>query len=385
MTISRLEKTRRQARCSSATLRSGAALLVVLFVTMVVAVLSMAVLVRANRQMLVADNGAARLKLDYLAESGLVHAKTLLLHPQEVATGPDGYWQGQEGLQIETGRDYYDVLVMRPVESDRCTYRIVSTARRDDGKELGSRLEGCLRLDPCIALWMGAGGQLPAGVAISGDVYCAGALTSSATINGDVFAEAFSGNSVGRAYPGTPAGVTFPEITSSAFSSWTTVTSVDCNHPSEPFEPDTGVLYSGGTLLLNGDVDIIGTLVVDGDLTIRGGCATIRPLKNGPAAVVSGRVIIESGGKLDASGLVQADAMTVGQTGSAVINGAVFLKSGGVVFPELPYGGEMLVRADAMMAAVRLVNSATMTWTNWSPAGGAFFKYVKRVEAAACP
>ncbi|MCD6394985.1 MAG: hypothetical protein J7M40_15960, partial [Planctomycetes bacterium] len=79
-------------------MRSGVVLLVVLFVSMVVAVISLGILARASRQMACGDTVAARLKLDYLAESGLVHAKTLLLNPQEVPTCQEGYWQPDPNL-----------------------------------------------------------------------------------------------------------------------------------------------------------------------------------------------------------------------------------------------------------------------------------------------
>ncbi|MBE0534296.1 MAG: hypothetical protein IH624_01405 [Phycisphaerae bacterium] len=387
--------TARTIKHSDANARSGAVLLVVLFVCMVVAMLSMTVLVRANRQVLSGDGGATRLKLDYLAESGLVHAKTLLLHPQNADTSGEGYWQGGEGLQVEAGNDYYDLTVTRSASGStaRCTYNIESQAYRlkNGDRTARSSLSAQLRLDPCIAYWAGAAASLPNRVTINGDVYCAGALSSAATVQGDVFADGFTGAATGQLQSRADAGVLFPDVTCTFFSPAynygglfylpRTVAPADCNNPPDPFSPSganpAGILYSVGPLALVGNVTINGTLVVDGDLTMQGGAVTITPAKNYPALVVNGNLTIQDTSRFTASGLVQVNTMTVASTaGNITVLGALFVRNAGVSVDSL-YGGEVVVTAAPMRSAVKLY-STTMALRQWSPAGGAFFKYVKR-------
>ncbi len=339
---------------NGANVRSGAVLLVVLFVSMVVALLSMTVLVRANRQVLVAGGSAAKLELDYLAEAGLVHAKALLLHPHDVAAGADGYWQGGEGLQIEAGDCYYDLTVTRPDVDDRCTYRITSRSYRS-GSGVQSNLEADLRLDPCIALRTGADASLPGSVTIRGDVYCGGVLSGSATLYGDVFgnADAFTGLRTGREYAATDLNLTLPDVNADHFSG-------------SIFEEDL-------TIDPNNIYDR--PICVVGNLTITDGAIiNISADKNYPALVVTGELSIESGAQLDARGLVKAGSMRVeASAGRVSVLGALFVDGGMVV--DGSYVGPITITADPMSAAVKTSNS-------WSPAAGGFFKYVKRVEAA---
>ncbi len=380
-------------------MRSGAVLLVVLFVSMVVAIISLGVLSRASRQMACGDTVAERLKLDYLAESGLVHAKTLLLNPQEVDTSPDGYWAGGDALQIlqlQTSDDYYDLEVTRSASGPtyRCTYDIECQAYRQEGAEriLQSNLYAQLRLDPCIAYWAGdADTSLSARATINGDVYCKANLTSSVVVNGDVFATTFTGSSTGQTYvPGT-LQVAYPDITIGYFSPtyrygelsyWPeSLPAEDCNNP-PPFEPDAGnpagVVYRQGNLRLMGDVAIDGTLVVNGDLTIRGpGSTVITASKNYPAVIVNGGLTVENGATLTIDGLVCAHSMTVADDADGItILGALFLRDTGIN-QDVSYSGDITITTAPMLSSVYLI-SASAPDIRWSPAGGAFFKYIRR-------
>ncbi len=390
-------------------MRSGAVLLVVLFVSMVVAIISLGVLSRASRQVACGDSMATRLKLDYLAESGLVHAKTLLLNPQEVTTSPDGYWQGDPNtpLQMQAGDDYYDLAVSRSASGPtyRCTYNIQSRAYRQKGAErtLQSNLYAQLRLDPCIAYWAGGNTTVPNTVTINGDVYCNGNLTSSTEINGDVFATGapgFTGTSTGQHYASIPEGVVFPSLLPSLYTpqydyveDWDSPAVVsyfsralgvnDCNNPPDAFMPDgnnpAGVLCRAGDLYLIGNVDITGTLVVDGDVIVKGGTTTISPLKNFPAIVATGTLKLETSGVLEnINGLVKTNAMTVAaDAGNITILGALFIETSGMDV-DAGYGGAIDITIDPMKSAVITAYSPGPVFTRWSPAGDAFFKYIRR-------
>ncbi len=90
--------------------RSGVALLVVLFIVMVIVTLSFGFLSRSDVEMKCGENMMLRTQMDYLAESGLEHARGLLLSPQDIASE---YWTGATGQQIAGGNDYYDMTVVR--------------------------------------------------------------------------------------------------------------------------------------------------------------------------------------------------------------------------------------------------------------------------------
>ena len=388
--------------------RLGAVLLVVLFVCMVVSVLSMTVIIRANRQMIVSDGDATRLKLDYLAEAGLEHARTLLLHPQDVNTLPNGYWAGDNELYIEAAAGYYDLTVTQSKlgHTPRCTYDVVCEAYLNlEEKKNGvrSKLEAQVRLDPCVAYWAGGDSSLPPTVTVNGDVYCGGVLTSEGVINGDVFADSFLGTAAGQTLtraklidPETGQPFGFPEVTADFFSpvyndgdfchTPLTLGPNDCNNP-DAFEHTeanpAGVLYYSGALTLADNRTISGTLVVDGNVTLQNGVTKIIPSKNEklknryPALVVNGEVTVGDSAQLDVSGLVLVNRMVVDPNALNVsITGALFAKSGGVdVRPG--YAHKVTITADPMLAAVKL-SSSTMELLQWSPAVDAFYTYVKR-------
>ncbi|MHC4124222.1 MAG: hypothetical protein ACYSSI_11660 [Planctomycetota bacterium] len=131
--------------------RSGAALLAVLFVIMMVTVMSLGFLTRSDVELSCGENMILHSQMDYLAESGLEHARGLILNPQDAGLE---YWTGRTELQIVAGSDYYDVNV---VKLGHCNYQIDCQAYREEGGErIGrSSLRAELRLDPSLAMWVG--------------------------------------------------------------------------------------------------------------------------------------------------------------------------------------------------------------------------------------
>ncbi len=108
--------------------RSGFALLAVLMIVMVIAVMSLGFLSRSDVELACGRNMEARAQMDYLAESGLEHARGLILNPQDVAAE---YWTGEQLQQLVAGSpDYYDLVVVRDGTdpNDRCNYIIDSNS-----------------------------------------------------------------------------------------------------------------------------------------------------------------------------------------------------------------------------------------------------------------
>ena len=128
-------------------------MLAVLMIVMVITIMALGFLSRSDVELACGQNMALRTQMDHLAESGLEHARGLVLNPQDVAAE---YWTGQSLQQLVAGSgDYYDLTVTRDDTdpTDRCNYIIDSNSYRlSGGERIGrSNLRATLRLDPAIA------------------------------------------------------------------------------------------------------------------------------------------------------------------------------------------------------------------------------------------
>ncbi len=384
--------------------RPGVAVLVVLFVIMAATVISLGFIARSDVELAFGNNMALRTQMDYLAESGLTHAKALIINPQDIGTDPNVFWPGGEDFSLkdfdfygllETG-DYYDLVVTRDDSdpTDRCTYDISSRAyRRNDGVETAqSYLNARLRLDPCIAFWAGANAPVSNWTTVNGDVYCNGNLTNSGTINGDVFASGAindSGNVKGQKNESvSTAPIEPPDIQIGYFTPqyyfWDEINKVYVAYtpkfpaPGDDIEIGTdpaGVIVYDGQLTLNQDVSINGTLIVNGDLILNGNSLTITSKKNFPALVVNGDPNVASG-RLTVTGLVQVGTMYVGAAaGDITITGALVGQGGMTVAPG--YAGDITITVAPMIASTKISPDGINT-VKWTPIGGAFFKWIER-------
>ncbi len=327
--------------------KQGAALLVVLFVIMTITILSLGFLSRSDVELACGENMILRSQMDYLAESGLVHARGLILHSQDAGSE---YWTGAVGQQLAAGSDdYYDVEIVRN-DSDpanRCNYIIdCNSYRLKNGERIGSSsIRAELRLDPCIAYWAGLSTIISPLTVVNGDVYCAGNLSNSGSINGDVFA---AGTITGTNIRGqkdesvAQAPVAWLGLEASDFSSTYYIGSVSYGvdlvgssvHPSGSFNPSggnpSGVRYHNGDLELLGNVDIEGMLVVNGTLKVSGGNNVISAVKNFPALLVNGDMAVESSSSLELNGLVviKGQMQVSADSANVSIVGGLFVEDG---------------------------------------------------------
>ena len=364
--------------------RPGAALLVVLFIVMAITITALGFISQSDVELACGQNMVLHKQMDYLAESGLEHARGLILNPQDVASE---YWAGSAGLQLVSGSDYYDVAVTRD-SNDLCNYIIDCNSYRLDGMEkVGrSRLRAELRLDPCIAYWVGSDTTVFSNMNIKGDVYCGGTLTNSGTINGDVFAVGtISGTSPqGQEKPAAQAGVIWPNLVVGEFqpayyigpTSYPAHQIVDADIPSSSLE---GVWYRTGDVTMPGNVTISGTLVVNGDLTISGANNVITAEPRFPALLVTGQVVMEQGSALVVNGLAQIGqgiSIDAGAASASIqVAGGLFIANGGVT------SDKVLVNITGAPAIASIeIWSETGVPRRWGPAGGAFFRSVERIR-----
>ena len=374
--------------------KSGAALLVVLFIVMAVTVLSLGFLSRSDVELACGQNMILKTQMDYLAESGLEHAKGLILNPQDVSTE---YFTGATNQQLVAGdNDYYSMNVIRD-ESDQCNYIIdCNSYRLKNGEKVGqSSIRATLRLDPCIAYWAGAATTINGRTSIKGDVYCTGDIL----IVGNVYGDVFSGGVITGLKPEGKKnenivepplewpGVNIHDFGTDYYigSDNYQVVIIDSNiHPMGDFNPaasnPAGVRYYNGNLELNGNIDIRGMLVVDGTLRISGQNNCIKSVKNFPALLVKDEVIIENGAELEIEGLVQIGQNIVIDPNVANMNinieGGLFITNGGID-GIIPNASSLEITAAPTKTAIQLWPTADIP-KKWGQAVGAFYRSIKK-------
>ena len=368
--------------------RSGVALLVVLFIVMAITILSLGFVSRSDVELACGQNMILRTEMDYLAESGLEHARGLILNPQDVSTE---FWMGDTNLQLTSGSDFYEVSVDRDA-NDFCNYIIDCNSYRLQGTDTIGRssVRATLRLDPCIAFWTGSSTTLSPQITINGDVYCTGDLTNNGIIGGDVFATGTitGANIEGQKQVVTEAPVVWPNLISTDFGPTyyigSTVYSAeiaDANHPVGTFNPTganpAGIRYSNSDVNIPGNVNINGTLVVNGTLRISGLNNVITAEKNFPALVVTGEVIMEDGGSLVIRGLAQIGQGVSIDAGAASANidviGGLFIALNGITSNLISVN----ITAAPLIASIEtwpVINTAR----RWRPAAGAFYRSIER-------
>jgi hypothetical protein len=371
----------------------GVILVILLLIIMAIAALSADTLWRSDVELACGRNLLLRMQMDALAESGLEHVKGLILHPQEVA---QEYWTGDSGQQLSAGSgDFYDVDVAKLSE---CNYQVVSSAYRlQNGERTGhTTLKAELRLDPCIACWLGNDGVIPLQARVAGDVYCGGRLTVDGTVDGDVFAArtirvsgAVSGHR-NELTESAPVGV--PPLSPTDFDSHyylgrsvhgvhviDTQVLRDVQLGPTPMNP-AGIYCRRGVLRLQGHIKIHGMLVVRHDLILEDQCdVVIEAVKNFPALLVGHDVKMSGPDQhLRIEGLAQVGhSVDLGnEAGNTIeIAGALCLVRGGV---ENTAGCVLTINVAPGKAAI-LVWRSPQTPQRWSPAAGAFFKSIERL------
>ena len=372
--------------------KKGSALLVVLFVVMVVTVLSLGFLSQSDVELACGENMLLRVQMDYLAESGLEHAKGLVLNPQDVDSE---YWGGAEGMQIVEGSsDYYDVNVVK-LGLGECNYQITSSAYRERGGEKVGRssLTAEVRLDPCIALRTGTQWTSEPLTTINGDVYCEDNLRGSADINGDGFSTGYvdATNIQGRKneYVSQPPvdlpGLEVGDYISGYYVGYNNyaVDIIDSNdHPGGSFIPTegnpAGVRYCTGDVKVGSGVSIQGMLVVNGTLKITGANNSISAVKNFPALIVNGELVMETGATLEVNGLAQIGQRILvnGANVEIDVEGSVFIVQGNIDGAE-ENSANIEITAAPDKASIQIWPTPGNP-VRWSPAAGAFFRSIER-------
>jgi hypothetical protein len=318
-------------RSSCLNRRRGVALLMVLLIVLAITILATGFLAGTDTELACGANTLLRVQMDQLAESGLEHARGLILHPQDV---PADFWtSGATDQQLAAGsRDYYHVRTTRDANQpmDYCTYDITCEAFRLVGSEKTgqSRLAATLRLDPCIGLWSNGNLDFRKTWILYGDLRSGGKIVSLAaqqSIDGDAFTGSLEGSVVGQLSDANQLSLAWPPVTLTYTNPEYANGTVSGTLPGSTWPP--AIWRSAGDLVLAGNVTIQGMLLVGGNLIIRGNANKIVAAAKLPALYVRGNLTVEKVDGLQIEGLAVVDhdvQISAAATNVAVV-GALFV------------------------------------------------------------
>lgn len=374
----------------------GMALIIILLLVAAIMVISLGFIVRGDTELLCGQNMEMKADMDYLAESGLEHARGLFLNPQDTS---GDFWAGATGQQLSTGsNDYYDVVIS---QLSSFNYQITSLAYRESSGQRTAQnsLTAELRLNPCIVYWQSANQDVPVSVVITGDAYFGDNVTNYGSINGDVY----SAKTITNTLPGQIQGQRYSNVSQApcntpgiSYSNFSSIYYIGANSYSvEQITPGdynslslslsgtnpAGIYYCDGILTIKGNTTIngTGTLVVKNDFKINNASnVTIQSVKNFPALIVGGNLHIETDNtRLTATGYTQiGDHIDMhNKLGCSVtIYGALYILADGI---KNTTGCSVSVDGRPHKACLAIWSSGS-NLTRWSPTGGAFYKLITR-------
>lgn len=285
----------------------GMALIIILVLVTAITIIGLGFIVRGDTELLFGQNMEVRANMDYLAESGLVHAKGMLLGPQDTA---GEFWAGANGNQLAAGSsDYYDVTVSKTPPTSNLDFQIISKAyrMRSGSKFAANNITAQVRFDPDVAFWTLTPFTFYPCMNITGDVYCNGILKNAGSINGDCFADSLIGTlPTGSVKAKTALQIGRPEINCGYLTSNFSTSTITLSSLNGGTLSGSEVYYKNGDLEIKNSVTINGCLAVNGNLTINGTGSKVIAPKNTPAIYVSGNIIIKENAAITVEGLVLA-------------------------------------------------------------------------------
>ncbi|MGA2915086.1 MAG: LamG domain-containing protein [Sedimentisphaerales bacterium] len=300
----------------------GIVLIIILMVVAAIVIVGLGFIVRGDTELLTGQNTDMAADMSYLAESGLEHARGLIMYPQDVNI--DG-WSATSQQLVSGSSDYYDVRVTK---SSELNWQITSSAYRQisGSRTAQNSMTANLRLDPAIGFWSATSVLLYPDANITGDVY--GVSPGSGLINGDRFIVS----------PVNEPNINYSLLTSNFTTQ--TISGSSLNNQVLPSSSSTQVCCKSSSLTIGSGVTINGCLAVNGNLTISGISNVINAQKNVPALYVSGNLIINQDAALDCNGLVfvngQINLSPFYSTSAKILNitGSLFT-NGGIVYGNI--------------------------------------------------
>ena len=370
----------------------GFALLMVIAVIAIASILGYVMLSTASLQNHAGSNQVKVLSADYLAESGVNIAMYYLQYPKNApALNAQGYWAGMNGnYTLPNGSPGSLSVAVTRDPNDPWTYEVAATAlvgspddpvhrvTRTTGARVYVRNEYIMRPGAVVA---NGNITLYGPITTTGDVYSSKQLAmktgaSTPVVNGRGYSQSVlltSGYTqpTGQYWPidnATSGAAIAP--TNDSLNRYRTY-SVDGEtrnagllqsvtniltgllsivFPAPSTDNPAGVIYkdaSSGPLVLTDNQTINGTLIVEGDLQIKGTNITINPQPGFPALVVTGNLeIFQSGKNLVANGVTyiggQLKSNNNGLPAPPQSLASTFTVNGGLIFGSTTISPVML-------------------------------------------
>lgn len=303
--------------------QTGFALLLVMMLLAMSVVLGLSYLSVASMKVASSSNYVTSAKAKYLAESGLEHAMYLVQSKASLGSvssplGP---------FYIDNSQDNY--VLYGQTTGVTGQYHIVATGSSGKITQVSEALVS-LSASPTISINQGlllstSMDWLPCSLTVNGDIYVNGSLWNNADINGkasatgciiDLFHMIQNGvtNNASPVAPPALAGSDYQDyvlynttyhavdLNSKTLNNGDSLTNggaITSNNPA-------GVINgkgSGKKLTLSHDVNFVGTLIVDKDLTIDGANVTITPVAGFPA-IVADRILLTNNARVTINGAV---------------------------------------------------------------------------------
>ena len=311
--------------------RSGFALMMVLAVLAMAVVVGLSYAMSASVKLASSQNLLQMAQAKYIAESGLQHAMYLLEVQPELLEGTTADDPLGPYYADATNASY--ILYAEPIASNPGEYAIYAEGT------YGGVTQKCqarvfrsttTQTTTTSALLVGGGTSwLPLQLTINGDFHVNGNLVNMGQINGDASARGFivdffyriqgskTPNADEREMPGVePADYDSYYVYGSTYqSAQKTTNHFFSNDPLSgggaitPSNPGGVVVLkpSGGTLVrLRDNVQFQGTMVIDGDLELKGNNVQLTAVDKYPALIVKGKIYVRENTQTTISGLVVA-------------------------------------------------------------------------------
>lgn len=300
--------------------RRGFILILVLGLTVVVTTLGISFLESNSTAMPEAVNRSAAARARYLAESGIALGTHFLMYPP-TTVAPGGHWTGGTGIAIDLTNDYTDVAIVQDaVDPKLFTIAATGVAKDPDGAIRGKKRATAQVIVPDDGKWhipyglLGSSMAIPATVDVQGDIHangnvvglgnCLGNVSASGTASWSGTGPPASVTSGAALYPrpqAVPAlyatyNIQGASYTARIYNSSTmgplqasAMNAMDMSANNNPGR----IIMVPGDLAFNANVNLTGTLVVNGNLTLENG-AVLTAVPDYPALVVTGDILFKS-------------------------------------------------------------------------------------------
>ncbi len=306
-------------------------MVLVMILIAVAVILGSSFLTSASIHVRISKNYQSLARARYLAESGLEHGFYILRFSPETLEGSVSSPLGP--FHVDDSPDSYMISAWEDEATPR-RYTLTSTATVGDVKRTSSmtvyRTAGpTIKSDHAI-LVDGAYVHLPICLRVEGDVHVNGQLNSRALINGDVSATNGITDPMGRingSTDGDAEEINVPEISVNDYINYRismtdyaavgfagidlTIDNPLANGGAVTTDNIGGVVYlnpsDGDTVRLHDNFNFTGTLVIDGNIDLRGQNITLNAVDGFPAIVATGSVKVSRHARnVTINGLVSA-------------------------------------------------------------------------------